>query len=119
MRIFKFKKEVTNKLSNIESKINDLSNNTASKAKKYDELISFINEIKFDLKNVSLFVNDYGSVGVKIDYTLPSIKIGFDEEGKIIKNNRFVAINQLNLISLEDMKKISNKIEEAKTKNRS
>lgn len=105
-------------IKEIKTKLDSLTDETIIKAKKYDELINFLDKVKFKVKNSNLFVSEStANIGVNIEYEIPSIKILFDENNEIIKNDRFIAINMLNLISIEEMNKLSMLIKEAKRKN--
>ena len=92
-------KKLHEKLTKIEEKIDNLTPEIIEKARKYDELKSLLNFVKFDVKNVSLFTDSVGNIGVKIAYNFPDVKIYCDSEGNIEKNNRFIAVNTLDLIS--------------------
>lgn len=113
-----FKKDVKNQLNSIEKKIDNLAPEILEKAKKYDELKELLKHIKFDVKNASLFSDNLGNIGVKINYFIPEVRIYCDSEGNIEKNNKFYAINKLDLVSFSDMKKIQAKIDEAKLRNK-
>lgn len=69
--------------------------------KERDKLIS---QISFKLKDAT-YLQEENCVLVK--YEIPAVKVTFDEDGKPLKNNLFYAINKLQLIPFEDMKKIS------------
>lgn len=91
----------------IKQQLDELTAETMLKSRKYDELLEYLEKIKLDVKNASLFTDEFGSYGVKIDYSIEPIKIFFDSDGKLLKNERFYAINMLDLISLADMEKIA------------
>lgn len=76
--------------------------------KEKEKLISFV---RFSLKD-AVYLKEEGMLLVK--YTVPPAKVMIDEEGNVTKNDFFYAINKLQLIPLEDMKKISNLIKEIK-----
>lgn len=103
-------------IKEIKEAVNEMREDTFTKAKKYDEVREYLKHIVLDVKNISLFLNEDGSTGVKIDYTIPPIKLFFDGDNKVLKNERFVAINMLDLISKEDMYKITEKLVEAQEK---
>lgn len=113
-----FKKEIKQQLNLIEEQLKQLSPQILEKARKYDELKERLKYVTFDVKNVSLFTDSMGNIGVKIAYNVPEVKIYCDSDGNIEKNNRFIAINSLDLVSFSDMKKIQVKIDEAKIKNK-
>ena len=81
------------------------------------EKSALIDKIRFSLKDV-YYDTESGSMLVK--YNFPSIRVYFNEDGSVQKNQLFIAINRLRLIPLEDMKKIQKCIDEVKnTKERS
>lgn len=100
------------------SKTESFTKENNYKIKKYEEISELLKNIKISVKDSKLFVNNDGLIGVEIEYDIPKIKLFLDEDGKMIKNNLFYSINMLNLISIEDMEQIQNKIEEAKKYNK-
>ena len=102
-------KEIKETLNNITSEIFD-------KAKKYDELINYLSKIKINVKRASLILSNETNYDVRIEYQVPDIIVKVDKD-KTYADDMFKSINLLNLISMEDMRKISQKIEEAKLKN--
>ena len=81
------------------------------------EKSALIDKVRFSLKDV-YYDTESGSMLVK--YNFPSIRVYFNEDGSVQKNQLFIAINRLRLIPLEDMKKIQKCIDEVKnTKERS
>lgn len=112
MSIRKDLKAIKEELSNMNSSA------IIDKAKKYDELISYLADIKFDVESVKTAYDDNGTCFVIVNYKIPSVKLYVNEDGSTIPNNRFKAINMLNLISFEEMSKIAAYIEEAKIKNK-
>ena len=75
------------------------------------EMEKDISKVKFRLRDVS-YLEEEGILLVK--YDIPFVKVPIDENGKVQKNDFFYSVNKLRLISLEDMKKISNVINEIK-----
>lgn len=76
--------------------------------KEKEQLIS---KVKFNLQDVA-YLQEEDAILVK--YKVPFIKVFFDEKNEIIKNDMFYAINKLQLISFDDMKKIQTLINEIK-----
>lgn len=72
-----------------------------ARLKEKEQLIS---KIKFQLKDVAYLEED-GVVLVK--YVIPNVKVHVNDKGEILKNDFFYAVNKLQLISFDDMKKIS------------
>ena len=101
----------------IKQQLEDLGKDLFKKAREYDVLSEEVKKVKLDVKNVSLFVDEFGSTSVNVEYSIPPVKIFFDSDGQILKNERFIAMNMLDLITLEDMEKIAIKINLAKERN--
>lgn len=117
MKSTKILQEVTKsnkKLDEINSILTKLNQGILEKSKRYDELKTNLNKVKFKVSKVKPIIDDKGTNGIEITYSIPSIKIYFDENGEHLTNDRFTAINMLDLISLGDMSKISNEMEKAK-----
>ena len=104
-------------IKEIRKKVDSLTNETINKAKKYDELINNLNKIKIKIDKTSFFVDEYGKIALKIDYQIPPIRLYFDDNDDVIKNETFYSLNILNLVPMEEQLKIVKKIEEAKNKN--
>lgn len=105
-------------VGNIQEKVDFLSGENFIKAKKYEEQKELIKTIKFRIKKANLFLNNDGQIGVNVEYEIPPIKIYFDDDGQMLKNERFFAINSLDMISREDMQKIQLILEEAIERNK-
>ena len=102
----------------INEKLDQITSKTMWKAKEYDRIMGSLSQIQFDLSKCSLFLQDDGSYGFLVSYNIPVIKVFFDGDNEPIRNDRFVAINELNLISIGNQKIIAEKIQEAKEKNK-
>lgn len=105
------------KIELLEKKIDFLTSDSYKKAKKYEEQEELLKKIRFSVDKISFFIDKQGLVGVNLEYSIPKLQVLFDDDSEIIFNETFYAINKLNLISIEDMQKISQKLEEAKRKN--
>ena len=110
--LFKSQKKLDEQITHLRHEVSELKEiikseelirlrNENAYLKERNELI---NHIKFKLKSVS-YVPEENIILVKYDF--PNIKIGLDSENKVIKNNMFFAINKLQLLPIEDLKKIS------------
>lgn len=105
-------------VSYIKEQIGKLTDETIKKAKAYDELKKYLKHIKLDVKSANItFDTDEICYCIQINYHMPPVKIHIDRENNIERNETFIAINNLNLISLDDMIKISQKIEDIKKMN--
>lgn len=70
-----------------------------------------INLVHLKLKDVA-YIEEDNTVLVK--YEPFSLKILFNDKGHIIRNDMFCAINELRLLSYEDMKKIQSCLDKSK-----
>lgn len=78
---------------------------------KLKEKEILIGKVRFKLKSVAYLEND-GIILVK--YEIPPVKVPVNEEGKVQNNDFFYAVNKLQMISFDDMKKISAVIDNIK-----
>lgn len=97
-------------IKEIKEKINYLyDSKLISKAKKYDELARKISNIKFDSVDVKKTYDYEGRIIKKFLYKL-EIDLEVDENGDVIPNEMFKSINELNLLRLEDLLSLNEKI---------
>ena len=97
--------------------LNEINSDTLIKAKKYVELKSQLDTIKFSVKSKNFFINEVGDYCVKVEYEKKPEIITFDDKGDIVVSDTFKNINLLNLISFQEMEEIQNFINAAKEKN--
>ena len=83
-----------------------------ARLREREELLKYVH---IQLKDVA-YVEEEGFILVK--YAISNQKVFVDGEGKIAKNNFFFAVNKLQLISLDDMKKIQKVVDYAKKINK-
>ena len=102
----------------INEKLDQITSKTIWKAREYDRITEKLSQVKFNVSKCTVFPQDDGSYGVLVTYNIPLVKVFFDGDGEPMRNERFVAMNELNLISIEDQKKILEKIREAEEKNK-
>lgn len=88
------------------------------KAKKYDELMSYLKKINFNIEKIIPTVDDLGNTKYCITYKSPTIIQEFDEEGNPVKNDFIYSINMLNLVSVEDWSKLQQIYDSEKQKNK-
>ena len=88
------------------------------KAKKYDELMSYLKKINFNIDKIIPAVDDLGNTRYAITYKSPTIIQEFDEKGQPIKNDFVYSINMLNLLSVEDWGKLQQIYDVEKAKNK-
>ena len=72
---------------------------------------TLISKVKFRLKDVA-YLDEEDCVLVK--YEIPYAKVYFEANGQVKKNDFFYAINRLQLLSFDDMKKIQKVIDNVK-----
>ena len=88
------------------------------KAKKYDELISYLKNINFSIDKIIPAVDEFGNTKYAITYKSPSVFQEFDHNGEPIKNDFIYSINMLNLVTVEDWAKLQRIFDEEKQKNK-
>ena len=81
-----------------------------ARLKEKEQLIS---KVRFKLKNIG-YLEEEGVILVK--YEIPPVKVYVNEEKEIQKNELFYAINKLQLLSLDDLKKVSALVNEVTKK---
>lgn len=81
--------------------------------KDTDNLNNTAHLLKVD-KAIYYIDQDTGEECVRINYSITPIVLRFDADGKLIANEKFRSINELNLISFSDMDEISKQIEKVK-----
>lgn len=112
-------KKTKKRLDEIQTSVNELTKivktQELERLRKESEELKNIKKL---LSNIRLHVKKVEEVQdgdiqrkVKIVYELPIIILKYDDNGKLIKNNFFYSINALDLISYDDMKRISKVLE--------
>lgn len=112
------KKDILKDVQEIKKDLEIFTSEAQFKIKKYEEIMEYLKDIKINVSNIKPIINDKGTVNVEITYSIPKQIIEFDDENNIVVNKVFKAINMLNLISFEEMEKISFMLEKAKVQNR-
>ena len=69
-----------------------------------------LSHITLKVSKIASYFDEQGDTYIKINYEIEPVILKFDENHKMIRSERFKALNQLNLISLSDMQKISDRI---------
>lgn len=108
----KEKQDYINQIAALKHEIEDLRQiiktqellNLRAENARLKEKEQLINKIKFKLKSVAYLEED-GIILVK--YEIPPVKVAVNEAGEVQKNDFFYAVNKLQLLSLDDLKKIS------------
>ena len=88
------------------------------KAKRYDELMSYLRNINFNIETIIPAVDDLGNAKYGIIYKSPTIVQEFDHNGEPIKNDFIYAMNMLDLVSVEDWAKMQSIYNSEKQKNK-
>lgn len=115
----KEKEKYENEIAALRHEIADLTNivktqeliKLRTENARLKEKEQLIDKIKFRLKDVA-FLREEGIILVK--YDVPFVKVPVNEDGEVQKNEMFYAINKLQLLPLDDLKKISKLIDEIK-----
>jgi len=117
----KKKEQMDNEISTLKHEVEDLRQiiktqellhlrTENARLKEKEQLIS---KIRFKLKSVAYLEED-GIILVK--YEIPPVKVRVNEEKEVQKNDFFYAVNKLQLLSLDDLKKISVVVDNIKNK---
>lgn len=85
-----------------------------SKAKKYDELKKLTSNVSLSVKNIVKSVDSNGNDFIRVTYNVPDVILYLDDNGDILHNPQFYAINMLDLISNDDMQKLADYIADVK-----
>lgn len=105
-------------INTINEKYDQSFNELLVKAKKQYDQELLLKDIKIQVKKANIFFNETTcSYCVKIEYDVNPSIIYFDED-QVIKNKFLYSAAMLNILSAQDMKKVSSYIEEAKIKNK-
>lgn len=86
-----------------------------NKSLRFDNFLEQSSHVAIKVKNARVFQDaNTGEDFVRIDYEVEPVNIHLDENGDIIKNERFIAMNLLNLVSIDDMEKIQKALDSLK-----
>lgn len=112
------KKSLRQEIIELRELLEKFDSETISKAKKYDEIQSYLASVKLKAKSGIKFNENAFSYSVVVDYSSPKLELLIDENENVVASPTFKAINMLNLISYEDMEEIAKNIMLAKKKNK-
>ena len=110
------RKDIKQIKSSVETVEKLLDKSIVEKAKKFDEMTENLSKVELKIKSAKMTVTDSGEEQLKVEYEIDPVYLQFDPDNNIVYNPEFYAINMLNLISPQDMQKISSAIEKAKIK---
>ena len=97
-------------LSEVRALKRELRSKNQLAEKKIAELTSLIENIRFSVSSVVAKYDEFGNPSIKVHYSIEPKEIKCDEFGKPIYPSFIIAANKLNLVSFEDMQKISQKV---------
>lgn len=104
-------KEIKNEIAEIRA---SLAGDFSDKAKKLDEVMADLSNISIRVKGIVDTVDLEGKPALKIIYEIPSVLLVFDDNGNVMENSMFKAINGLDLISMDDKLKLLENINKKK-----
>lgn len=84
-----------------------LNSTYVHKAKKYDELVKDMLNLRFDSVEAKKCYDALGNTCISIEYKPNPIILQFDDDGNLIENERFKTLNKLDLISQKDMNRLA------------
>ena len=106
------KKQILAQLNELTDLIkSDEFNRLKKDSDELKETKSLLSNIKFKVKDIKYYKDENF---VQIRYELPVINLTLDDQGNPSKNEFFYSSNRLEMISLEDMKKIQELLEKCK-----
>lgn len=114
-----FRKKIKEIKKDTEEIIKILNGDLKEKALEGEEIKNLLSNIELKVKNIVEIPGENGSIDLKIIYEAPQVVLRFDDNNEPYENSVFKAINMLNLISMDDMKKIINAIKCKKNQNNS
>lgn len=101
-------------INGINSKLDSITGAMSKKAEAYDKEHKYLKDVKINIDKAYAFFDEKTlRYVVKIDYNVMPTTLYIDDDGEAIVNNRFRAMNELNLIPLEDLQKVSKAISNA------
>ena len=111
-------KEILHSLAGIWSDVRTIKQmqdpTLAAKAKKYDEIKKYLEDVHFSVTKVYTKIDDEGAPIICVEYGKELHHIRVDAEGNDVCDPFIVAMNNLNLIPVEDMLRIRDEIEKNK-----
>lgn len=111
MGLFKDLKELKKDVAEIKAAlVGDLE----KKGKEYDEIKEDLSYVSLKVKSIVETVDETGKPALKIIYEAPQILLTFDDNGNVLENSIFKAINGLDLISMSDKMKLIESINRKK-----
>ena len=110
--------DMKSQVNSIRDDLDHILNGVLNKAQLYDIMLSQLENVvvKVDRAHI-VFNQESATYGVKISYSIPDVELVYDKDKGFDVNERFKAMNMLNLISAEDMQYISNQVDLANQKN--
>ena len=91
-----------------------LAGDLSRKSQKLDEVLEDLSHVQLKVKSITDTVDYNGRPALKVVYEAPQILLLFDDDGNVLVNETFRAINGLDLIDMNDKIKLMEKINEKK-----
>ena len=85
-------------------------------AKQYEVLQDALKHIHIKIKDIKEVLCEDGFSRIEVKYEVPTLYLNLDGNGKVLRNEMFRAINQLDLLSSADTKRIAKVLEETERK---
>ena len=107
MGLFKDLKQLKQDIAEIKQILSGDLPKKADELKEIKELLPFVH---LKVRSITDTIDENGKDALIVVYEAPQIVLRFDDNGNIMLNNVFRAINGLNLIDMEDQIKLLNSI---------
>ncbi len=116
------KKKMLKQISDLTNEVKELSKTVITdelkqlreKEKLFEEQTQLLSNVKLSVKSAKVIDSDSG-LSVVVTYQLPIVKIMLNEKGEPIERIPFFySVNALEMVGIEDYKKIEDALSEAK-----
>lgn len=87
-----------------------IGNRALAKALKYDELKALPAKLGISVKSVVPFFDETGHMNIRVSYDISDKFVRMPDQGEYYYDEGILAMNELGMVSLEDMKKISDAV---------
>lgn len=119
-----FNKKIKEQIATLQDAVNKLQKTIETQEltrlrannNNYKEMCEDVSKLALKVKSTKVLLDDNGYPYVEIRYETPVVKMPINSNGEILRNDFFRSVNRLNLLSQEDVIKLSNFLEEAKQK---
>lgn len=114
MGFFKFFKDFKEMKQDIAEIKASLVGNLTKDSKELEETKKNLSFVSLRVKSMAEVVDTNGRPALKITYEAPQVILSFDDNGNVMENSVFKAINGLDLINMDDKIALVEKIEKMK-----